>query len=101
MAKVRELLDQRASQSVISRNQEVAHLLDTFSQKAPLVVHLHGIAGIGKSTLLEVFAARARQRKIPVIRLDCRLIEPTERGFLHQLSAALGRKALTLGKASA
>ena len=100
MPKVRELLNQRASRSVIGRNQEIAYLLDTFNQKAPLVVHLHGIAGIGKSTLLEVFAARARERKIPVIRLDCRLIEPTERGFLHQLNAALGRKALTLGKAS-
>jgi hypothetical protein len=100
MPKVRELLNQRASQSVIGRSQEIAHLLETFNKKAPLVVHLHGIAGIGKSTLLEVFASRAPKRKITVIRLDCRLIEPTERGFLHQLSAALGRKALTLEKAS-
>lgn len=100
MTKVRELLNQRASQSVIGRNQEIAHLLDTFNQKAPLVVHLYGIAGIGKSTLLDLFAARAQELKIPVIRLDCRLIEPTERGFLHQLSVALGRKILTLEKAS-
>src|SRR5262245_56231752 len=100
MPKVRDLLNQRASQFVIGRNQEVAYLFETFNKKAPLVVHLHGLAGIGKTSLLEGFAARAQERKLPIVRLDCRLMEPTERGFLHQLSAALGGKALTFEKAS-
>jgi hypothetical protein len=100
MPKVRELLNQRASDSVFGRTQEIAHLLEIFDKNAPLVVYLHGITGIGKSTLVEAFAARERERKTPVIRLDCRLMEPTERGFMHQLSTALERKTLTLEKVS-
>src|SRR5947209_20463067 len=51
---------------------------------------LHGIAGTGKSTLLEAFTQRARAAGATVIRLDCRTIEPTEAGFLSELIAATG-----------
>jgi hypothetical protein len=98
MTKVRDVLSRRAAGSICGREEEVADLLETFDRKAPLVVHLHGIAGIGKTSLLEVFTDRARKRRIPVIRIDCRLSEPTERGFLQQLSIALGRKPLALVK---
>src|SRR3954452_20830224 len=54
-----------------------------------LVVHLHGVAGVGKSTLLQVVLDDARARGATVFRLDCRAIEPTERGFLHELGAAI------------
>ncbi len=100
MPRVRELLDRRAAQSIVGRNEEIAHLLESFDGKAPLVVYLHGIAGIGKTSLLGAFAVRARARRIPVIRIDCRLMEPTERGFLQQLGTALGRKTLTLEQAA-
>src|SRR5947209_16303533 len=49
---------------------------------------LHGIAGTGKSTLLEAFTQRARAAGATVIRLDCRTIEATEAGFLSELIAA-------------
>jgi hypothetical protein len=55
-----------------------------------LLVHLHGIAGVGKSSLLQVALAEARSRGATVVRLDCRAIEPTERGFVHELGAAIG-----------
>jgi hypothetical protein len=51
---------------------------------------IHGIGGIGKPTLLSAFAARAHEHGAAVIRLDCRAVEPTERGFLSELSAAVG-----------
>ena len=98
--RVRELLGRRAARSIVGRSEEIAHLLETFDQKAPLVLYLHGIAGIGKTSLLDAFAVRARARKIPVIRIDCRLTEPTERGFLQQLGKALGRKPGTLEQAA-
>ena len=56
-----------------------------------LVVHLHGIAGVGKSSLLRVALDDARARGATVVQLDCRSIEPTERGFVHELGAAIGR----------
>ena len=51
---------------------------------------IHGIPGIGKSSLLELFLARARTCGATVVKLDYRSIEPTERGFIHELGAAIG-----------
>jgi hypothetical protein len=61
----------------------------------PRLLYMHGIAGIGKSTLLGTFSATARSLGVTVVGLDCRSIEPTERGFLHSLAAAIGSKART------
>jgi len=47
------------------------------------VVCLHGIAGMGKSALLSAFLDRRRAVGAGDIVLDCRTVEPTERGFLH------------------
>lgn len=85
------LLDQRASQSFVGRERERAILAELSERDCSrLLVHLHGIAGVGKSTLLQVALADARARGATVVRLDCRVIEPTERGFVHELSAAIG-----------
>lgn len=51
---------------------------------------MHGIAGIGKSTLLAAFAERLRERGVTVVRIDCASIEPTERGFTAALRTAVG-----------
>ncbi len=48
------------------------------------VAFVHGIAGIGKSALLDELLAD----DIGVARLDCRTIEPTERGFRGALGPA-------------
>ena len=37
---------------------------------------------MGKSELLAAFATRARKDGATVVALDCRMVEPTERGFL-------------------
>ena len=42
---------------------------------------MHGIAGVGKSTLLKAFAGEARSRGATVVRIDCRSIEPTGAGL--------------------
>jgi GTPase SAR1 family protein len=55
-----------------------------------LVVFIHGIGGVGKSTLVEAFAGDARGRGAIVLRFDCGAIEPTARGFLDAISAAIG-----------
>src|SRR5262245_43213406 len=61
-----------------------------FDDGGPVVVHVNGVAGIGKSTLLDAFAARAREDGAAVVRIDCRAVEPTPRGFLAEISDALG-----------
>lgn len=100
MAKIRNLLTQRAAEGIVGRVGELKHLCNLFTKSAPLVVHLHGIPGIGKTTLLEAFTRLASKNDIEVIRLDCRSIEPTERGFLHELGACLGTQAGSLNSLS-
>ncbi len=90
---VRDLLAQQAAETFVNRTEELAVLLHTLEEDTPLVTHVHGIGGVGKSSLLEVFAVQARRRGVTVVRLDCRAIEPTERGFLHELGAAIGTNA--------
>ncbi len=92
---VRELLAQRATERVIGRDEEIDALMEAVREAgaAPVVLHVHGIAGIGKSSLLGAFAERARAAGVTVVRLDCPAIEPTERGFLRALAAAIGGDA--------
>src|SRR5262249_11022734 len=79
--------------TALVRAAELARLLGLIEDHGPRLMYLHGIAGIGKTTLLGSFAAQARSSGATVVGLDCRSIEPTERGFLHSLSRAVGTKA--------
>ena len=90
MQKLGDLLSERALAHFTGREREVDTLLGLFETGGPLVVHVHGVAGIGKSSLLEAFAGRARAQGIRVVRIDCRTVEPTARGLLAELSDALG-----------
>lgn len=88
--RVGDYLEQRARESFVGRVEEVNALLHILDEDGPFVTHVYGIGGIGKSSLLEVFAEEARAYGAAIIRFDCREIEPTERGFLRELSAGIG-----------
>ena len=90
MPRVRDLLDRRIAGSFVGRAEELGLLMEVFAHEGPVVVHLHGIAGVGKSRLLGAFAENARAEGASVIQLDCRGIEPTETGFLSELGMASG-----------
>jgi hypothetical protein len=83
------LLDRQAAQ-LVGRDRERAALLRLVHEDVPAAVFVHGLAGVGKSTLLAAFAADAREHGAAVVSLDGRAIEPTERGFLDVLAARLG-----------
>jgi hypothetical protein len=63
------------------REHDIALLVD--SAGAGGIMHVHGLAGMGKSALLDTFADRTRAAGGHVVSLDCRTVEPTERGFLR------------------
>ncbi len=86
---IREVVEQRSA-AIVGRAAEQAALLQALDDGGPLVVFVHGIAGVGKSTLLDAFAADARATGATVVRVDCTTIEPTERGFLDALGTAVG-----------
>ena len=98
--RMEDLLAQRATEGFVGRAAELNALHCILERDQPVVVHVHGIGGIGKSSLLEAFAEVARASNAVVVRLDCRSIEPTERGFLHVLDAAIGGEAATLEEAA-
>jgi hypothetical protein len=98
MARVGELVARRSSDAFVGRSAEMAVLLGCLEPGGPLVLHLHGIGGIGKSALLDAFCHRARARHATVVRVDCRSVEPTERGVLQELYSAVGASAPTVPK---
>ncbi len=82
------MLDERAG-ALVGRERERAALLELVDHDAPIVVAVHGIAGVGKSTLLQAAAVDARERGATVVRLDGGTFEPTPRGFTEALGDAL------------
>lgn len=96
---MKDLLAQRASETFVGRTDELNTLLGILDD-GPRIVFLHGIAGVGKSTLLEQFTSQARAQGAVVVSLDCQAIEPTERGFLHGLSTAIGAKITAANQAA-
>jgi hypothetical protein len=87
---LRERIRLQATQQFVGRAPELAHLLHLLDEQGTPVVFVHGIAGIGKSSLQETFARQAQALGAVVISLDCRAIKPSSHGFLHELSAAIG-----------
>ena len=63
---LRTLLGARAT-AVIGRHAERAVLLGLVEPDRPLVVAVHGIAGIGKSALLAAFAEHARAHGAAIV----------------------------------
>jgi len=96
MQKLGDIVSERALAAFAGRAREMEALLQLFEKDGPLALYVHGVAGIGKSSLLEVFAARVRATGGRVVRIDCRTVEPTVQGFLTELSDALGEPLLTV-----
>ncbi len=96
-----EVLAKRASEGFVGRERELAALHRLIEPGGQLVVQVHGIPGVGKTSLLQAFGAQARSEGATVIWLDCGGIEPTERGFLHKLGAAIGAELTDADAAAA
>lgn len=84
--KVGELMAARAAGEMVGREGELAALREMLDADGPRVAHIHGIPGIGKSTLLRAFAREARAGGAAVLQLDCREVEPTPEGFTGVLA---------------
>lgn len=80
--------DRLTEPTVVGRAAEIAFLSRILDKKGPRVCFVHGVAGIGKSSLLARFSAVCAARGARVIAIDCRSFEPTEQGFLDTLGRA-------------
>jgi hypothetical protein len=70
------------------RERELASLQRVLDANGPRVAFVYGVAGIGKSALLNAFASRVRGSGTQVLQIDCAAIDPTESSFRAALEAA-------------
>ena len=70
------------------RERELASLQRVLDAHGPRVAFVYGVAGIGKSALLNAFASGVRESGTQVWRIDCAAIDPTESSFRAALDAA-------------
>src|SRR5258705_1472635 len=97
---VRQLMDEQAA-GLVGRSDEMAVLRQLLGEAGPVVVFIHGIAGVGKSALAESFSVQPREAGATVLRLDGRSVEPTPRGFLAALEGKTGGDLATADAAAA
>lgn len=71
---------------LVGREAELRTLATLLDPEGPLVAHVHGAPGIGKSALLRTFVAMARDRGHAAKLLDCRAVEPTELAMVQAIS---------------
>src|SRR5688572_5184387 len=90
------LLQQRRSEQFVGRKAELARLFECLTPGGAIVAHVHGIAGIGKTTLLARLADLAETGGSRVLYVDARTIEPTDRGLLSGLQAITGMPGVSL-----
>lgn len=100
VTRIGEILHDGAADGFSGRVRELAMLMRLITDDHPLIFHLHGIPGIGKSALLRQFIQKAREVDVNVVVLDCHLVEPTERGFWYALSGALGQSVTNISEAT-
>jgi hypothetical protein len=75
---------------VVGRDRELSVLRRVLDDYGPRVCFVYGMAGIGKSTLLDRFGVECAELGVSVFAVDCGSIDPTEGGFLEGLAAAGG-----------
>ncbi|MDW5597115.1 winged helix-turn-helix domain-containing protein [Conexibacter stalactiti] len=83
------LLQDRAAR-LAGRERERHALAELLDEGGPLVAYVHGLAGVGKSTLLHAFAATARGRGAAVVELDGHAVYATRGAFLTALAELTG-----------
>ena len=89
---IRDRLSRNAQTGLIGREDELSALQQALAAGAPVVIHLHGLPGIGKSALAAAFVEEVRGRGGTVLAIECGSVEPTERGLLSELGRLLGCK---------
>ena len=87
---IRDRLSSNARTRLVGRTDELSALQQAFVEGAPVVVHLHGLPGIGKSALAAAFVEEVRSRGGTALAIECGSVEPTERGLLGELGRMLG-----------
>lgn len=90
---ISQRLAESAGKSFVGREQELSLLRSAIeaTEQPFIIAYIHGIGGIGKTRLLQATLS-SLDPEITSINLDCREIEPTQKGFLEALGKHLNIK---------
>ncbi|HEV2401322.1 MAG TPA: winged helix-turn-helix domain-containing protein [Candidatus Sulfotelmatobacter sp.] len=83
-------LERRAVEVLAGRRAEVERLQAFALGNEPLVMHIQGIPGIGKTHLLNALAASVGKKGISVVRVDARWCEPSPAALCRAISKEIG-----------
>jgi hypothetical protein len=86
----------RAANQLVGRDPELERLARLLDPDGPRLTFVHGVAGVGKTSLLQAFAAASRADGAVVLSLDSRSLEPTDRGVVQALAGSLGLRARSI-----
>ena len=75
-------LERRAVEALAGRSAELERLEAFALGDEPLVMHIQGIPGIGKTHLLNSLATSIRGKGVFVVRIDARWCEPSPSGVV-------------------
>ena len=101
MSTIRDSLERAHADRFSGRERELARLATLFDPTGPLVVLLHGVGGIGKTSLVRVFERESAARGRQVRRLDCRGFEPVPLGLLGAIGTSLGVELRNISEVAA
>src|SRR5262252_8296401 len=83
-------LEQRAVEALAGRRSELERLEVFAVGDEPLVLHIQGIPGIGKTHLLNALAASIGGKGVLVVRMDARWCEPSPAALCRAICKELG-----------
>jgi Transcriptional regulatory protein, C terminal len=83
-------LEQRAVQALAGRRRELERLEAFTLEDEPLVMHVQGIPGIGKTQLLNALIAGIGEKGVSTVRIDARWCEPSAAALCGAISKEIG-----------
>jgi hypothetical protein len=87
---LRDRLERRAVEALAGRRAELGCLEAFALGDEPLVMHIHGIPGVGKTHLLNALAPSLGAKGILVVQIDARWYEPSAAAFCRAISKEIG-----------
>ena len=83
-------MERRAVEALAGRCSELERLEVFALGDEPLVMHIQGIPGIGKTHLLNALAASVRRKGVFVVRMDARWCEPSPAALCRAICGETG-----------